>query len=93
MFITESEDILCNCNLKKEGILDISEVRKIAKRHGIKTAKLKKGEIIRLIQRAEGNFDCFGTAASGECSQTDCLWRKDCLTEVSGGMSLRWSVK
>ncbi len=62
--------------------MDISEVRKIAKSHGIKTAKLKKDEIIRLIQRVEGNFDCYGTAASGACSQTDCLWKRDCLTKV-----------
>jgi hypothetical protein len=68
------------CN--KERIVNINEVRKIAKKHGINTARLKKGEIIRSIQRAEGNFDCFGTAAFGECTQTDCFWRKDCLMKV-----------
>jgi hypothetical protein len=67
---------------KKEKCMDIREVRKIAKGHGIKSEKMKKGDIIRAIQRAEGNFDCFGSARSGECSQTECLWRKDCLLSV-----------
>ncbi len=56
-------------------------VKNIAKKHGIKTEKMKKADMIRAIQRAEGNFDCFGSALSGECSQAECLWRKDCLTQ------------
>lgn len=59
--------------------MDLNEIKRIASKHGIKTGKMKKGEIIRSIQRAEGNFDCFGSAFSGECTQTKCLWRKDCL--------------
>jgi hypothetical protein len=62
--------------------MDLSEIRSIAKKHRIKTGKMKKDEIIRLIQRAEGNFDCFGSATSGECLQTGCLWRKDCLMKA-----------
>ncbi|MDA8433331.1 MAG: 2Fe-2S iron-sulfur cluster-binding protein, partial [Nitrospiraceae bacterium] len=38
--------------------------------------------LVRAIQRAEGNFDCFGSARSGHCSQDDCLWRQDCLRSV-----------
>ena len=62
--------------------MDISDVRNIAKKNGIKAGKMKKEEIIRSIQRAEGNFDCFGSAFSGQCTQTACLWRKDCLMKV-----------
>jgi hypothetical protein len=58
----------------------MKQVRKMAKKYGIKTGKMKKGDIIRAVQRAEGNFDCFGSAVSGECSQAECLWRQDCLT-------------
>ena len=29
--------------------------------------------------RAEGNFDCFGTAAEEECSREECLWREECF--------------
>ena len=59
--------------------MDIKNVKEIAKAKGIKIGNMKKGKIIQSIQRAEGNFDCFGTARSGECSQADCLWRSDCI--------------
>ena len=59
--------------------MDLKEVKGIARQRGVKAAKMKKDEIIRSIQKAEGNFDCFGTAVSGHCSQSDCLWREDCL--------------
>ncbi len=66
----------------KEEKMDLNEVRRIAKKKGVKAEKMKKGDIIRAIQHAEGNFDCFGSATSGECTQDECLWRKDCLTKV-----------
>ena len=33
---------------------------------------------IRFVQRAEGNFDSFGTA-DGYCDQSECTWRSECL--------------
>lgn len=57
----------------------VEEIRKIAKVHGIKTARMKKGDIIKLIQKEEGNYSCFGSAENGICDQTACLWREDCL--------------
>jgi hypothetical protein len=59
--------------------MTIKTVRDIAKTKGIKTGNMKKENIIRAIQRAEGNFDCFGTASQGVCNQANCLWREDCL--------------
>lgn len=59
--------------------MTLKEVKDRAKPYDIKAGKMKKDEIIRAIQRAEGNFDCFGTAVSGNCSQKDCLWQEDCL--------------
>ncbi len=59
--------------------MTLKEVKDRAKNHDIKAGKMKKDEIVRAIQRAEGNFDCFGTAVSGHCTQEDCLWREDCL--------------
>lgn len=35
-------------------------------------------DLIRSIQTAEGNFDCFGTA-NGYCDQWECRWRTFCL--------------
>jgi len=60
--------------------MNIKKIKEIAKKKGLNSGKMKKDELIRSIQKAEGNFDCFGTALSGECSQMDCIWREDCLT-------------
>jgi hypothetical protein len=59
--------------------MNMKDIKGIALKQGVKTGKMKKDDIIRAIQRAEGNFDCFGTAATSNCSQSDCLWREDCL--------------
>jgi len=58
----------------------MQEIREIAKDYGIKTSRISKPDLIKQIQRTEGNFDCFATAESGECDQTACRWRDDCLT-------------
>jgi len=58
----------------------LSEIEKKAKVVGIKdTWKLTKNGLIKAIQRKEGNFDCFGTAVSNNCTQMACCWRADCL--------------
>jgi hypothetical protein len=59
--------------------MTLEKIKEIAKEKGIRVDNMKKENIIRPIQRAEGNFDCFGTARSGVCDQINCVWRKDCL--------------
>jgi hypothetical protein len=55
------------------------QIRKMAKQMGVKaSSRSRKADLIRQIQSAEGNFDCFGTAL-GDCDRRDCLWRQDCL--------------
>jgi len=57
----------------------LSEIEKRARSFGIKdTWKLSKRNLIREIQRREGNFPCFATAQT-YCDQMSCCWRKDCL--------------
>jgi hypothetical protein len=58
--------------------MKIDELKEIAKRHGIKTGKMKKADLVRAIQGAEGNPQCFETGISPECGQDACLWREDC---------------
>ena len=60
--------------------MNFKQIKEIAKEKGIKAGNMKKENIIRAIQRAEGNFDCFGTATAGVCDQLNCLWRDDCLS-------------
>lgn len=59
--------------------MKLQEIKVIAQKKGIKTGSMKKAEIIRAIQRTEGNRDCFGTRHIKECEQMNCLWRADCL--------------
>jgi hypothetical protein len=61
--------------------MDIQEICKIAKKMGVSTKGMGKAGLIRAIQRAEGNFDCFGTAVDEECDQESCLWQEDCFFE------------
>jgi hypothetical protein len=59
--------------------LTLKKIREIAKSKGINPGKMKKAELIKSIQRAEGNFDCFGTATAGYCDQQNCLWMTACI--------------
>lgn len=61
--------------------MKLSQIEKKARSLGIKDAwKYSKKELIRAIQRQEGNFPCFGTATD-YCDQMSCFWREDCLTK------------
>lgn len=59
--------------------MKLVEIEKKARSLGVKdTWKYSKKDLIKTIQRKEGNFDCFGTA-KGYCDQWTCCWRQDCL--------------
>jgi len=55
------------------------EIKTIARQYNIKIGKAKKSELVRAIQQAEGNRQCFDTNSSSECKQHVCLWRADCV--------------
>ncbi|MFA5150004.1 MAG: SAP domain-containing protein [Candidatus Omnitrophota bacterium] len=57
----------------------LSEIEKRAKSLGIRdTWRLSKKELVKTIQRVEGNLDCFG-AKRNSCEQLSCCWRSDCI--------------
>ena len=56
----------------------LDEIKKIARQHQIIPGKVKKSDLVRAIQQAEGNLDCFDSNISGQCGQATCLWREDC---------------
>jgi hypothetical protein len=58
--------------------MKMDEIKEIAKKHGIKPGKMKKADLIRAIQQAEGNEACFETGKADVCGQDSCLWRGDC---------------
>lgn len=73
-------------------IMQLIDVRTIAKNIGIKPGKLSKSNLIIEIQRTEGNFDCFATATEGHCNQANCCWRDDCFVSAQKIMPTLVSV-
>jgi hypothetical protein len=39
---------------------------------------MKKAELVRAVQQAENNVECFETGTANNCGENDCLWREDC---------------
>lgn len=62
--------------------MKLREIREMARAMGVETKGIGRAELVRAIQRAEGNFDCFGTAVEEECDQENCIWREDCFAEA-----------
>ncbi len=62
--------------------MKVKEIKAIASQKGINPGTMKKGELIKAIQKAEGNSDCFATPTAKECSQKNCLWRNDCISAL-----------
>ena len=56
------------------------DIQKMAKGMDINTYRMKKTDMIRSIQRAESNVECYGTERIGSCQEETCLWRSDCLS-------------
>ncbi len=58
----------------------LQDIKSIAKGMGIpNVSAARKADLIRAIQKAEGNFDCFGSTEGGVCDQAECVWLSDCL--------------
>jgi hypothetical protein len=62
--------------------MQMKKIREIAKKIGVDPGKMSRTDLIRAIQRAEGNADCFATTQVNECNQAKCLWRVDCKAEI-----------
>jgi hypothetical protein len=60
--------------------MDLTTVAKEkAKTLGIKTVKKNKVDLIRDVQKQEGNSPCFKTEIAVSCGLNNCLWRQDCV--------------
>lgn len=67
--------------------MNFNEIKTVAKGMGITTYAMKKTDVIRAIQSAENNLDCYGTPRVDVCNEDECLWRSDCLTINHGRYS------
>ena len=59
--------------------MKITEIREKAQKLGINPGKMKKLELVQVIQKTEGNTACFGHAKNSDCPYINCCFRKDCL--------------
>lgn len=58
--------------------MNVKEIRAIAVNRDVRPGKLRKAELIRAIQKAEDNPECFMTGVLNQCVEYCCLWREDC---------------
>jgi len=58
--------------------MKMEQIREKAADLGVIAGNMKKDELIRAIQRAEGHNTCFGTG-SEDCPYLNCCFRADCL--------------
>jgi hypothetical protein len=58
--------------------MKMQEIRARAKALGINSLRKGKEALVREIQQAEGNRDCFNRGESQTCGQLACAWRSDC---------------
>jgi hypothetical protein len=65
--------------------MKIAAVRQRAYAMGLTgISRIKKGELIRTIQRQEGNRPCFGAEWRFSCEHLACCWREDCQVTRPG---------
>jgi hypothetical protein len=57
--------------------MNMTEIKAKAKSLGINPGKMKKIELVRTVQMAEGNNPCYGTN-DGSCPWTECCFMGDC---------------
>lgn len=62
--------------------MNMTEIKKYARGKGIDPGKMKKTELIRSIQAAENNPNCYASDRKLYCPETNCLWEKDCKKKV-----------
>jgi hypothetical protein len=58
--------------------MTFAEIKQIAVGHGVRFVGVKKFEIVRAIQKQEGNTPCFASGKATECGQPHCLWSAAC---------------
>jgi hypothetical protein len=57
--------------------MTLKEIRELARQQGIKNySRLKKADLIRIMQEQEGNSPCYQAIA--DCREDSCLWRSGC---------------
>jgi hypothetical protein len=58
--------------------MKMTEIKTVAKSKGVNAFGKTKDALVREIQKAERNRDCFNRGESTHCGQAGCAWRTDC---------------
>ena len=58
--------------------MTVKEIQGIAEKMGLKASKMKKAELVRMIQKTEENTPCFQSGSASSCGQENCMWLSDC---------------
>ncbi len=58
--------------------MKIKDIRQKAREMGIPSDDMPHVDVVRSIQRAEGNAACYDTGRAVECGQHHCLWKYIC---------------
>ncbi len=61
--------------------MKMTAIGTMAKKLGIEPAGMKKAQLVRSIQKAEGNTECYGHFVDA-CPHMDCCFRSDCKKEL-----------
>jgi len=60
--------------------MNVQEIREKAAIFGVQgVGRMRKADLVRSIQQAEGNSPCFGAEWRYNCGEIDCCWRDDCM--------------
>ncbi len=63
--------------------MKIQDIKSIAKKKSVTAGKMNQTDLIRAIQKAEGNNACFATSSVQTCGQMNCMWRTDCKQDFT----------
>lgn len=58
--------------------MKLTEIKKKAQEVGVVPGKMIKVDLVRAIQKKEGNSECYHSGKT-QCDRTECCWREDCL--------------
>ena len=58
--------------------MKMAEIKTVAKAKRVNPFGKTKEALVREIQKAEQNRDCFNRGESDACGQATCAWRTDC---------------
>ena len=62
--------------------MNTNDIAEKAKAMNIDIHRMRKGDMIRAIQRAEDRICCYGTEWVDYCAEELCMWRGDCYSEL-----------